>query len=268
MGWFQELLDRIVNRQAEQLARAEQELAEERALRAALQAELAAYRREHTAAEEAPERIAMLLSRPPISVEHFRWQILLAYGWTPSVMAFLEEVPIEIKNLHSALVGGGETRYLDHISLNGISHEAALHELCHWVAFGWLSSTYLATYVKELAAAEAEAQGDVKEFIHIQLYGHKPGDRDPVSGGVFGHAWPGALDGLDPRDITPDDFEGARPQYGPERSFRHIWVSFCSYTMGQYRTGPRALPQRLWRFFGQTFTGTVTVKPYYEGGPR
>ena len=75
-------------------------------------------------------------------------------------------------------------------------------------------------------------------------------------GGAYGHAWAGALDGMLPYFITAEDFAGNRSELGPERGWRHLWVNLASYTMGQGRDGPRALPERLWPFFSGCFTGT------------
>lgn len=47
-----------------------------------------------------------------------------------------------------------------------------------------------------------------------------------------------------------------------------IFASFSSFTMGQFKTGPRALPEFMWEFFEPMFTGELKVKPYYEGGPK
>ncbi len=45
-----------------------------------------------------------------------------------------------------------------------------------------------------------------------------------------------------------------------------IYAGLCSYTMGQYKSGPRRLPQTMWWIFDEEFTGEVQATPSYEGG--
>ena len=60
-------------------------------------------------------------------VELFRWTVLKGYGFNGRAVNILKDAPLYIKDFTSA--DGGGLTYHDHIELNGLQHEAALHEM-------------------------------------------------------------------------------------------------------------------------------------------
>jgi hypothetical protein len=169
----------------------------------------------------------------PVSVEHLRWTVLLGYGFMPAAVRLIEEAPLTITDINHR--DGGGLTYENHIALNGVQHEAALHEFCHWIfrrmiytsTDGW-RDRYLYAYRR---LADGDGSPLAAAFAKLQLEGN----------GV----WPGVL---------------ADPQiYG------HEWVSLASWHMGQYKTGPRTLPEYLWPFFAEAFSGQLLLEPYYVG---
>ena len=45
-----------------------------------------------------------------------------------------------------------------------------------------------------------------------------------------------------------------------------LFAGPCSWTMGQFKTGIRRLPQSMWWIFNEFFTGEILATPRYEGG--
>lgn len=208
-----------------------------------------------------------ILSKEPACAEEFEWQILWGYGFTDAAKRVISDIDFIVGPEELTLRGLplGNFTYDDKWTLVNQTHEAGLHEMCHRYAEKAVSPAELASLAWEMAKAVPEATGETRAFLQVQLFGHQIGD-PMYGGGVYGHAWPGALDGIHPADITAEDFAGGRPEAGPERGWRHLWVNLASYTMGQYQSGPRALPERLWPYLEGCFSGTILVKPYFSGG--
>ena len=183
--------------------------------------------------------VASLL--PPYhSIEHFRWAILTGYGFNAQAISILASFPLVVKDLASEQ-GGGLT-YHDHVELNGITHEAALHELSHVIHerdWGLLEASpkkdaidaYLEQYAR-LAAENDPRYAEAAAFARLQLHGD-------------GAAFPGIL---------------------ALKDWDHAFVSLASWCMNSYKTGPRSLPEYMWTYFERFSTGELLVTPYYMIG--
>ncbi len=160
----------------------------------------------------------------------FRWRILRGYGFSATAWGLLCDIPLTIKDFGNT-TGGGLT-YQDHVELEGVQDEAAVHEFSHWVweRVGLPDTALVARYIedyKRLAAGDGAPRA--VDFANLQLYGD-------------GQQWPGVLQ---------------------LRDMDHALLSLASWHMGRFRDGPRALPPYLWPYFELLFTGGGSETPYY-----
>ena len=190
---------------------------------------------------------------PTNRVEVFRNKILDGYGFTNSAKKLLASFPLTISNLDEP-VGGGLT-YDDRIELNGISHEAALHEFCHW----WWERNYINknniyNFTKDWFRCQyaIEATTATRQFVSLQLFGDGKDWK-----GIFYNNNLGRHLTMD--EITVDNIKSLI-------DWDHIFVNVCSFTMGSYKSGARALPEFMWKYFDRVFTGDITLLPYYLPG--
>ena len=190
---------------------------------------------------------------PTNFVEDFRSLILSGYGFQPSAFILIRNAPLTIINLKEP-VGGGLT-YDNRIELNGISHEAALHEFCHW----WWERNYINknniyNFTKDWFRCQyaIEATTATRQFVSLQLFGDGKDWK-----GIFYNNNLGRHLTMD--EITVDNIKSLI-------DWDHIFVNVCSFTMGSYKNGARALPEFMWKYFDRVFTGDITLVPYYLPG--
>lgn len=199
----------------------------------------------------------------PETIE-FREMIFELYGFAPQAREHIRHNSKIVVNEADPVKAGYWYPDKRVVYLTSFGHEAAVHELSHvwWHDLRRKDKTFRQDLVRNLVRLSDLEPGENAEYAPAIRF-----SREYVYG-IPARGWKGMLanahynDGPLPPDIhnlTPKDFENKVNDW-------EIYAGFCSWTMGRFRDGPRQLPQFIWRYFENQFTGTIKAMPYYEGG--
>lgn len=196
----------------------------------------------------------------------FRELMFNLYGFTDSAREFIRaNSGIVVKNFSSARGGG-----LWHpppkrlVELETAQHQGAVHELSHvwWHSFRLKHPNIKREFVLDTVRLGDLNRAEFQEYGQaITLaYGYVYGIDDWI--GMYGNA-----DYKNNRKNRPKDIHNLTDRYIDYCvNDWEIFAGFASFMMGQYHSGPRQLPNFMWKYFEQMFTGVVAAKPYYQMG--
>jgi len=172
--------------------------------------------------------------------DQFQQRVIADYGFTPEASEYLSTVPFIMANENwNPAVDGGAHWHPDsrEIHASYFQDEAAVHEMAHaW--YDYNNGTQ--EWGEDLAQAT------------IRL-----SQMDPQQ-------YPQYAQAIAEADKYVNTLHWADPSNPDDHCAYELYASFASFTMGQYQTGPRQLPEFMWKFYESLFTGVIDVTPYYE----
>ncbi len=187
-----------------------------------------------------------------LSVKNFKNFIINSFGFTDAAREVLRDIDFEVTNSSNFYDGGGcWCPCGNKVQLNSGQYEAALHELSHVWWDAEIKNNYelrqeFVSAMIRLASMDPEENPQYAPAIHeAHTYVYGPWRE------------------FDQHDAEYWDSFEQNDSYESE-----MFASLSSFTMGQYTTGPRQLPEFMWKFFSPLFTGEISETPYYEGGVR
>lgn len=195
----------------------------------------------------------------------FRNKIFRLYGFIPEARKFIREATgILIRDLDNINGGGLWHTEEQIVEFWGVQHQAAVHELSH-VWWHWFRLDYpdlkkgLVRDVVRLSEMDKVSNPEYAlaiEFARAYVYGV-----GEWWGQYCNADYQNNPDNLpsDIHNLTEDHFEYRINDW-------EIFAGFCSWTMGCYKSGPRQLPEFMWKYFEPLFTGEIKTIPYYMPG--
>ncbi|MDP3973826.1 MAG: fibronectin type III domain-containing protein [Candidatus Daviesbacteria bacterium] len=194
----------------------------------------------------------------------FRDVILSAYGFTDNASKFIKDnSKISVTDLSGSCAGGGGWQPQSQtVTLNCAQHEAAVHELAHvwWHTFRLQNPEMAKGLARDLVRL-ANGDGSATAVAFAKTY--VQGD-----GGSFEGMYCTDNGCADVQNIKDSDFDLTEAASNAKIIDWEIFAGLSSWTMGQFKSGTRALPSYLWKYFEPMFTGVIQVTPYYSGGYR
>lgn len=190
--------------------------------------------------------------------EKFRDYIFSSFGFTQEATNFIKSnSKIVVNNLAKNCGGGFWVPWTKTVIVFCGQHEAALHELSHvwWDEQRVINPDMAKGLTKDLVRlADGDGSEEAIKFARYYVYG--------------GLDWKGMYctsNGCaDVHNIQDGDFDLTHEAKRAKIIDWEIYAGLSSWMMGQYKSGRRALPDYLWKYFEPQFLGEIKIKPYYD----
>ncbi|MCK4355333.1 FlxA-like family protein, partial [Candidatus Parcubacteria bacterium] len=202
--------------------------------------------------------------KTPVVANEFRNNIFSYYGFNPEASLFISNNSI-LTVLDPLDYSGGGTWYPDNetITLNGEQHKSAVQGLSHvwWHAYRIEHPETAKDFAKDivkLANLNPAQNPDIVnaiDFAEDYVYG--------IDGGMESY-YCSDIGCADVYNISAQDFDFTKTGDKAKIIDWEIYSGFCSFTMGKFKQGARALPGFMHQYFEPLFTGDILVSPYYE----
>lgn len=195
----------------------------------------------------------------------FRKKIFEWYGFTEHAREFIRaNSAILVRDLQSTAGGGFWHPDKRLVEVFGAQHESTVHELSHvwWHWFRLEHGELRKDLARDVVRLSDMDPGLHPEFVRIIHFAREYAFGAGEWIGMYGNAdYHNNRENLphDVHNLTEEDFEFRVNDW-------EIFAGFSSFTMGKFKDGPRKIPEFMWKYFEQLFSGKILVIPYYMTG--